>query len=91
MIDAAILTMTDLPAGFNWCQPKALENIEPAQLLELADHYGVEPERVSWSPKHARINIGSIGGVEVKTTIPVHVQPQPPVRELLATPTPVQP
>lgn len=43
IIDDAIRAMEPLPPGHRHYAPEALQNLTPAQMLGLADHYKVEP------------------------------------------------
>lgn len=83
IIDSALVTLATLPEGFNTCWPNALKHIDPAQLLELADHYGKEPRMGYGNSNEVCLDIGPIG-CQVEASAIVTTVARKAARELLA-------
>lgn len=43
IIDDAGRKLSELPKGYNYAAPEVLQELPAKQLLELANHYGVDP------------------------------------------------
>ena len=83
IIDDAAIKAMDMPEGFVFLMPKALQELSPEQLLALADHYGVEPSRDHGG--RAEISVGSVGLSIKAVTGKINFPPDRSMREILTT------
>lgn len=83
LIENAALKVMELPSGFVYMTPDLLQSIPPAQLIELADHYKVEPDLDNVSHEF-KIRIGGPGLMIIATSL-AEAQAKPSARELLTS------